>query len=503
MAVSYDLIEQPWLPCIGQDGELVELGLKDTLGEARELRELQGETPVATMALHRLLLAILHRVFGPADLSAWAELWQAGRWDEIALGDYFSRWRKRFDLFDPDHPFYQDAATQAEIKVINRMDLALAYNSTLFEHTPGDGSFSVPPSRAACWLVTLQAAGIGTGPPMNPYPSGSLVSSMLVLVEGHNLFETLILNLLQYNRHEPFPVIDDDRPQWEYDENPFPPDPKTFYLTGYLGYLTWQCRSVKLLPEFGDRGELTVRKAHLGQGSRLDSKLLRDPMKVWVKHKKYGFLPKRFNREKAAWRDAHVLLELNNPKSTVPPLAFSQIQKHIRLGTLDSSRKHSFRVLGLSSNKADLGFFRSERLPLPPDYLIREELVERLREGLAIAERVADAIYKAEKDLIGWVLSPKDKSKAKKDGVKMLRRQIRMQFHYWAGLELDFGDFFTGLPEEVDGAMECWTKAVCMAARSAFDAGVQKVNDPRRVLKAATLARETLERGIGRALAGD
>jgi len=502
MTLSYNLIEEPWLSCIGQDGELVELGIRDALVEAHRVRELQGETPVATMALHRLLLAILHRVFGPGDRNTWAELWQAGKWDERALSDYFNRWKKRFDLFDSDHPFYQDAKTQAEIKVINRMDLAMAYNSTLFEHTPGDGSLSIPAGRAACWLVTQQAAGIGTGPPVNPYPSGSLVNSMLVLVEGHNLFETLMLNLLQYNRHEPFPVIDDDRPIWEYDENPFPPDPKTFYLTGYLGYLTWQCRSVKLLPECGDGVELVVRQAHLGQGSRLDS-MLRDPMKVWIKNEKYGLLPKRFNREKASWRDAHVLLELTNPNNTVPPKAFFQIQKHIKWGPLDSSRRYSFMVLGLSNKNADLGFFRSERLPLPPEYLLKEGLVERLGEGLAIAERVAKAIYRAENDLIGWVLSPKDKSKASKDGRKMLRSQIRMEFHYWAGLELDFGDFFTRLPEEVDDAMECWTKAVCMAARRAFDAGVQKVNDPARILKAATMARGTLERGIGRVLAGD
>ena len=60
MATSFNLCDEPWLPCIRLDGRAVELGLYDMLMQAHTLRELLGETPLETAALHRLLLAVLH-----------------------------------------------------------------------------------------------------------------------------------------------------------------------------------------------------------------------------------------------------------------------------------------------------------------------------------------------------------------------------------------------------------------------------------------------------------
>jgi len=105
MTASFDLISEPWVPCVGRDGQAVELGLQDVLVRAHELRELGGESPLVTAALHRLLLVVLHRVFGSADYDAWYALWQAGRFDPTVLDAYFAQWRERFDLFHPARPF--------------------------------------------------------------------------------------------------------------------------------------------------------------------------------------------------------------------------------------------------------------------------------------------------------------------------------------------------------------------------------------------------------------
>ena len=85
MKPSFDLCQQPWLPCVRLDGLPIALGLGDALAQAHRLRELQGETPLETAALHRLLLAILHRVVGPDSRRAWAALWQRGCWDGAAV----------------------------------------------------------------------------------------------------------------------------------------------------------------------------------------------------------------------------------------------------------------------------------------------------------------------------------------------------------------------------------------------------------------------------------
>lgn len=109
MTYSFNLIEKPWIPCLTFDGERVELGLQDSLVQAHELREIYGDTPLETAALYRLLLVVLHRVFGPRNSSDWIKMWRRRQqgFDSSALDAYLQHWHHRFDLFDQEHPFFQ------------------------------------------------------------------------------------------------------------------------------------------------------------------------------------------------------------------------------------------------------------------------------------------------------------------------------------------------------------------------------------------------------------
>ena len=40
MSPTFDLLQSPWIPCIQNDGTPAELGMRDTLIRAHELREL-------------------------------------------------------------------------------------------------------------------------------------------------------------------------------------------------------------------------------------------------------------------------------------------------------------------------------------------------------------------------------------------------------------------------------------------------------------------------------
>src|SRR3712207_4637964 len=104
---SFNLISEPWIPCRNVDGQMEERSLRDALTRAHELRELWDPSPLVTVTLHRLLLAVLHRCFGPANKEAWRALWQAGRFDTGGLDSYFREYRDRFGLFHPERPFYQ------------------------------------------------------------------------------------------------------------------------------------------------------------------------------------------------------------------------------------------------------------------------------------------------------------------------------------------------------------------------------------------------------------
>ncbi len=512
MNASFNLIDQPWLLCVDEEGEAVRLGLYDALARAHTLRELQGEIPLATAAQHRLLLAILHRNFGPANSRAWQRLWEGGRWDAGVLQDYFERYYDRFDLFDAAHPFYQVPEPPGDPEPVNRrLSLPHAYNSTLFEHQLKDGSLAISPARAAEWLITLQAAGIGTGPPKFPYAQGPLVNSLLVLLQGENLFETLALNLVVYDPQTdkpiPAPRRGEDRPTWEYDENSFSPEPKTFYLPGYLGYLTWQVRSVHLFPTWEEE-ELYVRECAIAQGARWDQ-VIDDPMKVYrmAKSKDVGMLPLRLSEDRAMWRDSGALFRLQDGEENVrPPLAFEQLAGMIdATPRLERSQTYNYLTLGLCNSNARLDFFRHERMPLPLDYLAdeNEALREKLIQALHAAEEVAGALRMAGRDFARWYVSPEDKKKANRDDVNVIFGQLGIENRYWPHLETPFTGFVTDLPRDRQGALDRWLETVQNTARRAYTEATRRMDDPQRGLKALTLARGTLEYGIGKAIVRD
>jgi CRISPR system Cascade subunit CasA len=150
----FNLAVDPWVPCVMADGTSCDLSLADTLIRAHEIRELFDESPLVTVAVHRLLLAILHRNFGPANTNEWFALWRAGRWNEERLNAYFSRWSTRFELFDPARPFYQVteiAGTPNQPVSVLFQDLSGGNNPTLFDHTCEDAARVFAAARRVVW----------------------------------------------------------------------------------------------------------------------------------------------------------------------------------------------------------------------------------------------------------------------------------------------------------------------------------------------------------------
>jgi CRISPR system Cascade subunit CasA len=106
---TFDLLAEPWLPVVTREGREEEVGLREVLCRAPELRELRDPIPLVEFGLHRLLVAVvmdLHQLTEMVDLEA---LLAAGRFDETKMTRYFARWGGCFDLFHPVHPFLQTA----------------------------------------------------------------------------------------------------------------------------------------------------------------------------------------------------------------------------------------------------------------------------------------------------------------------------------------------------------------------------------------------------------
>ena len=109
---KFNLTEEPWIPCLMlKDNETKDLSLFEVLSKAHEIKEITDNSPLVVVSLHRLLLAILHRNFGPASFSEWKKLWNQKKWDAEIINRYFDNEaiKSRFNLFDAEKPFYQVA----------------------------------------------------------------------------------------------------------------------------------------------------------------------------------------------------------------------------------------------------------------------------------------------------------------------------------------------------------------------------------------------------------
>ena len=285
---TFDLVDEPWIPCIrADDGMVVELGIRQALTEAPALREISDPSPLVTAALHRLLLAILHRTHGPATMREWAAIWEASAFDTARLDAYLDGHRDRFDLFDPERPFYQTTGVRADypdyLKPMGVLahELLLGTPPTLFQQVPDDLSFS--PARAARTVVALQAFAVGGlisyqakhGEPDKPFKysqDAPLKKGAVVLNRGASLFETLMLNLHRYAGDKGFPWDfdpDDDLAAWERlistDDDRAWQEGADRAPTGYIDLLTWQSRRLRLVPE-RDGDAVVVRQAVVVRG---------------------------------------------------------------------------------------------------------------------------------------------------------------------------------------------------------------------------------------------
>jgi len=166
--MNFNLVDQPWLPCIGQDGRRREVGIREALAKAHEFAGLRDPSPLVTAALHRLLLAVLHAALrGPKDLAAWKALWTGGSFDLPEFAAYLDRWRNRFDLFDAAHPFYQvpglvvrsgKSAKESATNVSRLVhEISAGNNATLFDHSYDSEVPALSPDACARALVAAQA----------------------------------------------------------------------------------------------------------------------------------------------------------------------------------------------------------------------------------------------------------------------------------------------------------------------------------------------------------
>jgi CRISPR system Cascade subunit CasA len=511
VATTFNLVDEPWLPCLDLSGNQQAVSLREALTRAHELREVFHASPLVVASLYRLLLAVVHRALGPRGIDGWRALWEAGRFEAAAVNGYLDEWRHRFDLFDPDRPFYQVPSLPEPLaRPVQRLchERTRGNNLTLHDHTLDAFPVTLEAGQAACYLVTLQAFDMGGLQTRQPgeKPSAEaapLVKSAVVVLRGPTVFHTLLLN---WDSREVRPgTAGPDVPAWERDELP---GAGSRYPAGWVDLFTWQSRRVLLLPEMRD-GRPVVRSAVVMRGESFPQNLLVKDHERMVAYRQVEkarpgqapWLPVGFQEGRAAWRDSTTWLVRGSQGVDSPPRTLEWVAELTLSGALDIDFVPALDLIGMVSSQAKVLLWRREWLPVPPAYLSQPTLVERLQEELDRAEMVAEralsaALRRLEKELI----KPDREGPLHKEQLDPLRRLEEQGARtYWSILEHEFKPFMDELANG-QGNRTKWIEVLRRAARDAFREQVRGLTESRRSLRAVALGEQVLNGQLVRLL---
>ena len=331
---EFNLLREPWIPAMRPDGETEEVSLLDIFRRAPEFVQLAGELPTQDVALLRLLLAVLHTVFGRYDvdstyaplhegsgmhaedaLERWKALWDRGAFPMEVIGRYLLHYEDRFFLFHPERPFYQipvlDKGTEYTIAKLNGELSESSNKIRLFPPRTGSGKTELTYGEAARWLLYVNAFDDSSSKPtqkgLDSPGVGWLGKLGLVTAVGNTLFETLLLNLALL-RDGGDTLWGKEKPVWEEkviraDERvkvPIPDNPSQL--------LTLQSRRLLLKRE----GQQIVKYMLLGGDFYEEDDVYVEQMTTWGNAAKKGsskpqYYPKHHNPNRQLWRDFSAL----------------------------------------------------------------------------------------------------------------------------------------------------------------------------------------------------
>lgn len=487
---SFDLRTEPWLPVVDLDGRHELVSLARLVLSTHRIRRLVGETPSMTAALHRFVLALTHRVYGPASEAEWAQLWEAPRLPFAPLAMYLRGKKDRFDLFDARYPFLQcrglstlTPATAAKLVPYR----SVGNNVTLFDKTIATDQVLLTPAEAARWLVTTQAFDPGgTKTPFQKDKSSERApcSSLgVVLVEGNTLKETLLLNSLIYRpgHEKPAPSTADDCPVWEL-SNPPSPEPDKRTARGWTDLLTWPARRILLSTRQTDTGVM-VDGVTLTPGTRLQADLAGEEMMAAFRKptgqngkpkRDAPLLPVRLHSVRGVWRHSVELLMTNlweEGKTRQRPRTLEQIAELAERGHLAPDAVYTLRVFDqkLDKNATVIETWLEEVVPAPVALLRARDKTLGALLGCAIA--YADDVGAALRHLQRGYR--KEKQGNRED--KRVTPTWSLDVEYWPKLTRPFATFLLDIAEahrtgeSQVKATEKWQKQVTAIALRATD----------------------------------
>ena len=283
---SFNLIDEAWIPCILSSGQQKTMGLKELLCNAHFIEAFDLQNPLEEASLYRFLLALVHRVVnGPRNSKEWKALYLANSFDQKKVTNYLDKWYDRFDLFSQKTPFFQTAGIKLLDKknesyalptTLIHLSKASGNQKTLFDHSRDEENFPISPAEATLSLLVAQNYLLGG---LNKkktnhfgfqfrFEKSIMAYKLFCLLQGQDLFKTLILNLPILTASSPIPSSTSDKPSWERENDlrvgAIIPD-------GYFDYMTCKSRHILYLPRLAAENNIMVESLYMAQGVQMES----------------------------------------------------------------------------------------------------------------------------------------------------------------------------------------------------------------------------------------
>lgn len=330
---AYNLIDEPWIPVLMQNGTNRRVSLGEVFADADGQIADLALNPYERVAVFRLLLCIAQAALGPERLKD-ERAWRAAK-DAVGTvsSEYLKKWHHRFFLYGP-HAFLQPddvvAVNETSYKPHSTLvfELASGNNSTLFDHAATDPSRLISQSTLTIGFLVYQNfsanglsgkciwSGMETEKSVKGAPCREQ-SMLFALLRGNSIIESVWLNLMTCEQVENDLKAEWGCPAWELTSLSRSDSDK---LPGtFLGHLAPLSRSIKF--------EKGSTKCILGGG------LVYPPLPYWreptasVTMKDDGSLTYiSANPSRMPWRDLTSILSVHSTSSCKGALALRHIE---------------------------------------------------------------------------------------------------------------------------------------------------------------------------------
>lgn len=384
MKSKFDVIKQGWIPVVDSSGQKKLLGIRDTVLQAHELREISDGSPMVEYAVYRFLIAFLMDAIRPKDFDAINTLLESGAFDAEVVDAYISQCRAEgvsFDLFDAERPFMQApfcAQWDTVRKPVSTLDYTIpnGNNHTHFDHRENrEIAFSYDEAMRMMLAVQLFCTAGAQG-----YPSGvNGAPPYFVLIRGKNLFQTLVYSMISTEQTRDF----DSMPVLWRNEMVIEPKKQVTNVSWLYG-MQFPARRILLIP---DEETETVREVYFCQGlndTAVDN--WTDPHVTYRSNEK-GRFPWRPNHEKAIWRNLHDLIGDN--KSLIVA-QYPELDEQLL-----KSKYIPLTVYGVQTNNANYLSAIRQDFDIPETMLQNRSCVQHIKKDIQWAEQTASALRKA------------------------------------------------------------------------------------------------------------